>query len=84
MSNIVDEWLYWLYPEEVKPVIPQIEKLMIAGMKNIIRDVDIGVESSCMLHWDKGATVYADVKWTEDGLPLLEEPHYVKEVKGLA
>lgn len=76
----MDEYLYWLWPHEILTHIPIIEKLMIAGMKTVIPDVKVGVESSCMLHWDKKATEFSELKWTPDGLPILEEPPFVKSL----
>lgn len=80
LNFVHDEFLYWLWPEEIRAHIPYIEQLMIAGMKLYIPDVKVGVESSCMLHWDKKATEFEKLQWTEDGLPILEEPPFVKEL----
>ena len=38
-------------------------------------------ESSLSLHWDKGGTEWGDLKWDDQGLPILEEPDFVKQVK---
>ena len=76
----MDEYLYWLWPNELQTHIPIIERLMIDGMKTVIPDVKVGVESSCMLHWDKKATEFTKIQWTEDGLPILEEPPFVREL----
>ena len=82
LSNFVhDEYLYCLYPEELKTHIPIIEQLMLDGMRTVIPDVKLGVETTCMLHWDKKATPFEDLKWDGD-LPIIEEPPYVKEVLG--
>jgi len=81
ITNFVhDEYLYWLWLNELQTHIPIIERLMIAGMKKYIPDVKVGVESSCMLHWDKKATEFTKLQWTPDGLPILEEPPFVKEL----
>lgn len=81
MVNMIhDEVLYYLYPDELKTHIPIIEKCMIDGMRAATPHVRVGVESSCMLHWDKGAVEFDKIKWTEDGLPLIDEPPYVAEV----
>lgn len=81
MPNIMDEYIYCLYPEEVKTHVPIIEQLMLDGMKRFIPDVNIKVESSCMLHWDKKAAALADLEWTPDGRPILEEPEFIKALK---
>lgn len=75
-----DEYLYCLYPEELKTHIPIIEQLMIAGMKTVIPDVKVGVESSCMLHWDKKAATFDKIGWDEAGNPVIEEPAFVKDI----
>lgn len=76
----MDEYLYWLWPQELRQHIPIVERLMISGMKQVIPDVKVGVESSCMLHWDKKATVFADLQWDDNGLPILTEPPFVQSV----
>ncbi len=76
----MDEFLYQLYPEEVKTHIPIIEELMLNGMRRAIPDVKIGVESSLMTHWDKGAKEISKIEWDDNGLPILELPPLVKEV----
>lgn len=81
LCNFVhDEFLYWLWPNELQTHIPIIERLMIAGMKTVIPDVKVGVESSCMLHWDKKATEFSKLQWAPDGTPILEEPPFVKQL----
>ena len=80
LNFVHDEYLYWLLPLELRQHIPIIERLMIDGMKQVIPDVKVGVESSCMLHWDKKATVFADLQWDDNGLPILTEPPFVQSV----
>ena len=75
-----DEYLYWLWPNELQTHIPIIESLMLAGMKIMIPDVKIGVESSCMKYWDKKAATFDSLKWAPDGTPILEEPPFVKQL----
>lgn len=80
----MDEFLYCLYPDELKVHIPEIERLMIAGMRVAIPDVKVGVESSCMLHWDKKAVEFHELKWDEQGRPLIEEPLFVQNILKMA
>ena len=80
LNFVHDEYLYWLWPNELQTHIPIIESLMIAGMKTVIPDVKVGVESSCMLHWDKKATEFSKLSFDDNGLPILEEPPFVKEL----
>jgi len=47
----------------------------------VFPDVKLKCESSLSLHWDKGGTEWGDLKWDEQGLPILEEPDFVKQVK---
>jgi len=78
MVNFVhDEVLYLLRIAELCERIPIVEKLMIAGMKKVIPDVKVGVESSVMRHWDKGAVEFDKLEW-KDGRPIIEEPAFVK------
>ena len=53
---------------------------MLAGMRVMIPDVKVGVESSCMLHWDKKAIEFSKLQWAPDGTPILEEPPFVKQL----
>lgn len=76
-----DEILYSLWPYELKQHVPIIEKLMIDGMRLTTPHVKVGVETSCMTHWDKGATVFNKLKWDEQGNPILEPPPFVKELR---
>lgn len=76
----LDEYLYWLWPHEIRTHIPVIEKLMLDGMRTVISDVAVGVESSCMLHWDKKAKVFSEIEFDSKGLPILEEPPFVKQL----
>ena len=75
-----DEFVYWLWPNELQTHIPIIEKLMLQGMCTLITDVKVGVESSCMLRWDKKAKVFDSVEFDDNGLPILEEPPFVQEL----
>jgi len=75
-----DEYLYCLYPDELKIHVPIIEKLMIQGMKTVIPDVNVKVETTCMLHWDKKATEFVNLQWTPDGAPIIDEPPYVQKI----
>jgi DNA polymerase I-like protein with 3'-5' exonuclease and polymerase domains len=75
-----DEYLYCLYPDELKVHVPIIEKLMIQGMKTVIPDVNVKVETTCMLHWDKKATEFVKLEWNPDGTPIIEEPPYVRKL----
>lgn len=76
----MDEYLYCLYPDELKVHIPKIEELMISGMKKVIPDVKVGVETTCMLHWDKKATEFLKLEWDVDGNPVIAEPPAVKQI----
>ena len=49
-------------------------------MSQVIKTVRIGVETTCMLHWDKKAQEFSTIQWSPDGLPILEDPPFVKEL----
>jgi hypothetical protein len=53
---------------------------MLDGMRTVISDVKVGVESSCMLHWDKKAKEFSEIEFDSNGLPILEEPPFVKQL----
>ena len=80
VNLIHDEYLYCLYPEEIKLHVPIIENIMIEGMHKIIPDVKVKVETTCMLHWDKKAAEFNTLQWNPDGTPILEEPPYVQNL----
>ena len=72
LNFVHDEYLYWLWPHELKTHIPKIESLMIAGMKQYIGSVKVGVETTCMVHWNKKAPTLDELTWAPDGTPILE------------
>ena len=76
----LDEYLYWLWPHELKTHIPIIEKLMVDAMHQVIHATKVGVESSCMKWWDKSATEFSALEYDERGLPILEEPPFVQSL----
>lgn len=81
LCNFVhDEFLYCLYPDELQTHIPIIERLMLKGIRKVIPDVKVGVETTCMLHWDKESAEFTKLKWNDDGTPILEEPPYVQNI----
>ena len=45
--------LYCLWPEELDEKVPLVEKLMIEGMRTILPDVKVGVETTCGVNWDR-------------------------------
>lgn len=79
---IHDEYLYCLYPEELDEMVPKIESAMLEGMRTVIPDVKIGVETACSIHWDKGATEFSKLEKAPDGTYLIEEPEIVRQVEG--
>lgn len=80
VNLIHDEYVYCLYPDELKIHIPVIERIMINGMRKIITDVKVKVETTVMWHWDKEATVFQDLQWSQDGAPIIGEPPYVQKI----
>ena len=79
VNFVHDEYLYCLYPTELKTHIPEVERLMLDGMRTVIPDVKLGVETTCMLHWDKKATAFEDLEWDGD-IPIITEPQFVQEL----
>lgn len=82
VNMIHDEVVYLLYPEELDTCIPEIERLMIAGMKMATPDVKVGVETSCMYHWDKDACEYTKLEKDADGRYIIPESDFVNRVYG--
>lgn len=80
LDFVHDEFLYWLWPNELQTHIPIIEKLMVDGMRTVIVSTKVGVETSCMLWWNKKATVFQDLQYMDDGTPILEPPPFVKSL----
>lgn len=76
----MDEYLYWLWPHELQTHIPRIESLMVNAMRQVISHVKVGVETSCMLHWNKKAPCFEELTYDDNGLPILEEPPFVQEL----
>ena len=80
LNFVHDEYLYWLWPNELKIHIPKIEKIMIDAMKTVIGSTSVGVESSCCNFWDKKAASFESLQFNDKGLPILEDPPYVKKL----
>ncbi len=81
LSNMIhDEYVYWLWPNELQTHIPIIERLMLDAAAVWMPDINVSLETSCMLHWDKHATPYNELTYDESGLPILEEPPFVQEL----
>ena len=79
VNMVHDELLYLLRPDELDRCIPEVEELMKDGMRKAMPDVRVGVETSVMRHWDKGATVFSELSRDEQGNLIIEEPSFVKE-----
>lgn len=80
VNFVHDEIIYILKPEEVDILVPQIEALMVEGIKIAVPDVEIGVETSVSIHWDKGATEYLKLPRDEEGNIIVHENPYVRKV----
>lgn len=80
MLNFVhDEVDYWLYPEEVKQIVPIVEKLWLEPGKRIFPHVKLKCETTLSLYWDKHGIEFPDLEWNDDGTPKLELPDFVKQ-----
>lgn len=77
-NMIHDEILYVLYEDEIDEHVPYIEKLMIEGMRQATPHVKVKVETDIMRYWDKGAIPYSEYLVSRK----IEDPEYVKKVKG--
>lgn len=80
LNFVHDEYLYWLLPEELETTIPLVEEAMLDGMRQVIPDVKIGVETSCSYHWDKGAPEFAALEKSADRLYLIRDPDIVADI----
>ena len=79
VNFVHDEYLYNLWPWELRTYIPHIEAAMISGMQQAAPDVKIGVETCVMLHWDKAAVPFEKIKWDGDN-PIIAEPEFVAKL----
>ena len=70
-----DEVDYWLYPQEVKQLVPLVEQLWLEPGRRIFPDVKLKCESSLSLYWDKGG-----VEWNVKFLTKIFHDHTVKPV----
>lgn len=80
LNLIHDEYVYWLWPNELQTHIPIIESLMLDATHVWMPDIHVSLETSVMRHWDKHATPYAELQFSENGSPLIDEPPFVKEL----
>ena len=82
LNYIHDEYLYWLWPDELEEGVPIVEQLMLDGMRQVIPDVKIGVETTCGIHWNKKAQEFSELRKGPDGNYIIEEPETVRNVLG--
>ena len=80
LIRLKDEVDYWLYPQEIKQMVPVIEKLWLEPRQRVFPHVKLKCETSLSLYWDKGGVEFPDVEWNDDGTPKLEVPEFVKQV----
>lgn len=75
-----DEYLYCLWPEELDEKVPLVEKLMIEGMRTILPDVKVGVETTCGVNWDKHATEFLKLDKDASGRYIIPVPDLIREI----
>ena len=80
VAEHVDEYLYWLWPDELEKHVPIIEQLMLDGMRMAIPDVKIGCETTCGWHWDKKATEFLKLEKDENGKYIIKDPEMVTQI----
>ena len=72
--------LYCLWPEELDEKVPLVEKLMIEGMRTILPDVKVGVETTCGVNWDKHATEFLKLDKDASGRYIIPVPDLIREI----
>ena len=82
IQHKLDEIDYWLYPQEVKQIVPLVEQLWLEPGSRVFPDVKLKCESSLSLYWDKEGVEFSKVEWNSKGLPILDVPEFVKKLKG--
>ena len=78
----LDEFDYILPETHVKQIVPHVESAMIRGMKNIITDVTVRVETTINRHWDKSGVVYPEATYDDSGKIIVPECAYVEALRG--
>lgn len=77
-----DEVDYWLWPHEVKQIVPLVEQLWLEPGQRVLPHVKLKCETTLSLYWDKAGVEFGDVEWDANGCPILEVPDFVKKAKG--
>ena len=79
LNMVHDEIDYWLWPHEVKRMVPIIEQLWLEPSQRVFPLVTLKCETTLSLYWDKGGVDFPDVQWDENDCPVLDTPEYVKK-----
>lgn len=81
VSFIHDEVDYILPEDRVRDLVPKIEEVLISGMKKVIPDVKVCVETTINRHWDKKGVVYPKATYDEAGKIIVPECAYVEALR---
>ena len=64
----------------VRDIVPIVEREMILGMKSVIPDVRIAVETTINRHWDKEGIHFPDAEYDDQGRIILPEVEFVANI----
>ena len=72
-----------MLPEDrVRDIVPKIEEVLISGMKKVIPDVRVCVETTINRHWDKKGVDFHKATYDDSGKIIVPECAYVEALRG--
>ena len=82
MFNYVhDEFDMFLPLTSIKTAVPRIEAAAVRGMKKVLPDVVVKVESTINRYWDKGGVKFKKAEFDKRGkLILPADPEYIQQI----
>lgn len=81
LNFIHDEVGYILPEDRVRDLVPKIEEVLISGMKKVIPDVKVCVETTINRHWDKSGVKFPKATYDETGRIIVPECAYVEALR---
>lgn len=82
LQNFVHDEVDYILPEDrVRDLVPKIEEVLISGMKKVIPDVTVRVETTINRHWDKSGVVFPEATYDDTGRIIVPECAYVEALR---
>lgn len=78
VNFVHDEVDYVLWPEQVKSIVPIVERLWLEPGRRVFPNVKLKCETTLSLYWDKAGVEFNKLEWNGN-IPILSRPKFVEE-----